>query len=134
MRAFFDAFGRAGLRRDTFCGAYGLAEHTVGVSVWGRGSVLLDAEAVARREVRITGEPGTEVNSCGRPSDGVHVRIVDPDTLVPLGEDRVGEIWVDSPSKADGYFGAAGTFEFNAKHTKFPRGYGLPGRTWNDRL
>lgn len=35
---------------------------------------------------------------------------------------------------ADGYFGAAGTFEFNAKHTKFPRGYGLPGRTWKANM
>jgi hypothetical protein len=35
---------------------------------------------------------------------------------------------------ADGYFGAAGTFEFNARHTKFPRGYGLPGRTWKANL
>jgi hypothetical protein len=35
---------------------------------------------------------------------------------------------------ADGYFGAAGTFEFNARHTKFPRGYGLPGRAWKANL
>jgi hypothetical protein len=35
---------------------------------------------------------------------------------------------------ADGYFGAAGTFEFNAKHTKFPRGYGLPGRSWKANM
>ena len=35
---------------------------------------------------------------------------------------------------ADGYFGAADTFEFNAKHTKFPRGYGLPGRAWKANM
>lgn len=35
---------------------------------------------------------------------------------------------------ADGYFGAADTFEFNARHTKFPRGYGLPGRTWKANM
>jgi hypothetical protein len=35
---------------------------------------------------------------------------------------------------ADGYFGAADTFEFNARHTKFPRGYGLPGRAWKANM
>jgi hypothetical protein len=35
---------------------------------------------------------------------------------------------------ADGYFGAADTFEFNARHAKFPRGYGLPGRAWRAHM
>jgi hypothetical protein len=30
----------------------------------------------------------------------------------------------------DGYYGAAKDFEFNSRHTTFPRGYGLPGRAW----
>ncbi len=30
----------------------------------------------------------------------------------------------------DGYYGAAKDFEFNSRHTKFLRGYGLPGRAW----
>ncbi len=30
----------------------------------------------------------------------------------------------------DGYYGTADMFEFNSRHTKFPRGFGLPGRTW----
>lgn len=30
----------------------------------------------------------------------------------------------------DGYYGAAAAFEFNSRHTSFPRGYGLPGRAW----
>ncbi len=29
----------------------------------------------------------------------------------------------------DGYYGTADMFEFNSRHTKFPRGFGLPGRT-----
>jgi hypothetical protein len=35
---------------------------------------------------------------------------------------------------ADGYFGAGDTFEFNARRTKFPRGYGLPGRAWKANM
>jgi hypothetical protein len=34
----------------------------------------------------------------------------------------------------DGYYGAAEMFEFNSRHTKFPRGFGLPGRTWKAGL
>jgi acyl-CoA synthetase (AMP-forming)/AMP-acid ligase II/thioesterase domain-containing protein/acyl carrier protein len=105
MKAFFDAFSAAGLRREAFCAAYGLAEHTVGVSVFGRRALLLDAESFERRVVTIaSADQGVAIHSCGRPSAGVHARIVDPDSLVALGEDRVGEIWVDSPSKADGYY------------------------------
>ena len=37
----------------------------------------------------------------------VNVCIVDPESETSLVEDVVGEIWVDSPSKAMGYFGNA---------------------------
>jgi hypothetical protein len=30
----------------------------------------------------------------------------------------------------DGYYGSAKDFELNSRHTKFLRGYGLPGRAW----
>jgi hypothetical protein len=33
-------------------------------------------------------------------------------------------------SLVDGYYATADTFEFNSRHTTFPRGYGLPGRAW----
>jgi hypothetical protein len=33
-------------------------------------------------------------------------------------------------SLVDGYYGTADMFEFNSRHTKFPRGFGLPGRAW----
>lgn len=46
------------------------------------------------------------------------------------------ELWQNDPDKShemglvDGYYGTADMFEFNSRHTKFPRGFGLPGRTW----
>jgi hypothetical protein len=57
-------------------------------------------------------------------------------------ETHVGaiELWHHDPGSsndlklADGYFGAADTFEFNARHAKFPRGYGLPGRAWRAHM
>jgi hypothetical protein len=53
-------------------------------------------------------------------------------------EKHVGaiELWHNDPDKShemglvDGYYGTADMFEFNSRHTKFPRGFGLPGRTW----
>ena len=46
------------------------------------------------------------------------------------------ELWHNDPDVShemalvDGYYGSADMFEFNSRHTRFPRGFGLPGRTW----
>jgi hypothetical protein len=53
-------------------------------------------------------------------------------------EQHVGaiELWHNDPDVShemglvDGYYGTADMFEFNSRHTRFPRGFGLPGRTW----
>ena len=53
-------------------------------------------------------------------------------------ETHVGaiELWHNNANQSsemglvDGYYGTADMFEFNSRHTKFPRGFGLPGRTW----
>jgi acyl-CoA synthetase (AMP-forming)/AMP-acid ligase II/thioesterase domain-containing protein len=111
MEEFFTAFAPAGLRREAFCAAYGLAEHTVGVSVGGQRALRLDAEALERGRALPVEDGGKLLQACGRPSSDVLVRIVDPATRRPAGEGCVGEIWVDSPSKADGYHGLAGLSE-----------------------
>jgi hypothetical protein len=60
------------------------------------------------------------------------------------GDSKVGagamELWHNDPSKffelrlVDGYYGPAVMFEFNSRHTGFPRGYGLPGRVWKSNM
>lgn len=46
------------------------------------------------------------------------------------------ELWHNDENRShemalvDGYYGTADMFEFNSRHTKFPRGFGLPGRVW----
>src|SRR6195256_5114674 len=53
-------------------------------------------------------------------------------------EKHVGaiELWHNDQDKSheiglvDGYYGPADMFDFNPRHTKFPRGFGLPGRVW----
>jgi len=104
---FADAFAVSGFRAEAFNPAYGLAEHTVGVTVGGTGRLRVDRAALAQGRVVEAG-PGAEalaLMGCGRADAGVVVAIVDPDDGTRQPEGRVGEIWCDSPSKAAGYFG-----------------------------
>lgn len=108
VRAFLAAFAPSGLDPRAFCPAYGLAEHTVGVSVRGRASARLDRAALegeGRVEPARGDGPAVECVGCGRPASDVVVRIVDPETATERPPQRVGEIWVSSPSRAAGYDG-----------------------------
>jgi hypothetical protein len=57
-------------------------------------------------------------------------------------DDHIGaiELWHNDPDRSyemrliDGYFGTADMFEFNSRHTRFPRGYGLPGGVWKSNM
>ena len=104
---FLEAFRVTGLRPEAFCPSYGLAEHTVGVSLWGRGSVRVDRGQLETQRLAVVteGADAKVLMGCGALTDDVDVRIVDAETCVELGEGQVGEIWVDSPSKAWGYWG-----------------------------
>jgi hypothetical protein len=50
------------------------------------------------------------------------------------------ELWHNDPDKSHdmrlvgGYYENAEAFAFNARHTRFPRGYGLPGRAWKSHM
>jgi hypothetical protein len=50
------------------------------------------------------------------------------------------ELWHNDPETSyemrlvDGYYGTAEMFEFNSRHTRFPRGFGLPGRVWKSNM
>jgi acyl carrier protein len=49
---------------------------------------------------------------CGKPrreEHGIDLRIVDIESRAELAEDQIGEVWVNSPSKAGGYFGQEDT-------------------------
>ena len=108
MQAFTAAFRGSGFSAEAWCPAYGLAEHTVGVSVGGR--------SVRRVEGRV-------LRGCGPPLPGVDVRIVDPDSLRVLPEGDTGEIWVASTMVAAGYIGA----DDAAFHAATPD---VPGHTY----
>lgn len=105
MDAFFDAMAPARLSRAAFCPAYGLAEHTVGVTIGGKARLEVDREQLERRSRIVPARGGRLLVGCGTPPADIRVRVVDPERRreVPMGS--VGEIWVQSPSVADGYDG-----------------------------
>ena len=108
MDAFFTAFAGTGLTRDAFFPAYGLAEHTVSVSMGGKAVLRLDKAALESGRVRQShdGRGAVSVVGCGRiTKPETTVRIVDPATRQPCAAEEVGEVWVDSPSKGLGYWG-----------------------------
>jgi acyl-CoA synthetase (AMP-forming)/AMP-acid ligase II/surfactin synthase thioesterase subunit len=109
LRAFSEAFASSGLRRGALRPAYGLSEHTVSVTVSrgdGAGRRLqFDPTALSEGRV-VVAEDGVVLVGNGLVSkQGGVVRIVDPETRRVCPPDRIGEIWVDSPSKAAGYHG-----------------------------
>lgn len=85
--------------------AYGMAEVTLLATVSRGEQRYLDADADALEQNRYLPGMGRSVSlvSSGAPGPGIDVRIVDPDTLECLPEDRVGEIWLLSRSVASGY-------------------------------
>jgi 8-amino-7-oxononanoate synthase len=77
---------------------------------WGHGPYSLDVSRAALEEKRVT--PATagdrlRLVSSGAPASAQSVRIVDPETLQPCDERRVGEIWVHGDSVANGYWNNA---------------------------
>lgn len=106
---FLTAFTESQFSPEAFCPAYGLAEHTVGVSVFGRRRLRVERDPLEHdRKVVAAADDDADALTlfgCGPPSEAVDVRIVDPESRQELSGDQVGEIWVDSPSKAAGYYG-----------------------------
>jgi acyl-CoA synthetase (AMP-forming)/AMP-acid ligase II len=84
VRAFEETFGLC----NVMCPAYGLAEATVGVSMWGPGrEILVDRQGCV---------------SVGTPFPEVEVRIETKDGVAASGE--TGEIVVRSPANTRGYW------------------------------
>jgi thioester reductase-like protein len=106
---FQQRFAPYGLRPDVLHGAYGLAENTLVVSTPGRQILTLNKRSLQKNVVRVEKTLPENSNqipvvSCGKLVAGNVVRIVDPQTRQVLRENRIGEIWVDGPSKAGGYW------------------------------
>lgn len=107
LERFAAAFADCGFRPEAFYPCYGMAEATLMISGGARPrapKVLTvdDTQLAAHRLQPAT--QGRQLVSCGQVIDGGQVAIVNPDTLTRCRPGEVGEIWVVSPSVAQGYW------------------------------
>jgi 8-amino-7-oxononanoate synthase/acyl carrier protein len=118
LRRFTERFSPYGFRPETHYPCYGMAETTLIVtgSYMGRPKIVrtFDGRQLdARRVVPVKADQAgaRELVGCGHVLPDEQVRIVDPDTRQELPPDQIGEIWINSPSVAQGYWN-------NAKETE----------------
>ena len=112
LDAFAEAFAPHGFKPDAFFPCYGLAEATLlaaGDLGPHRLCVLhVDRRRLEGRVVEPVGADGPDalpLVACGGAPEGHELRIVDPQTRLPVEEEKVGEIWVRGGSVAAGYWG-----------------------------
>jgi acyl transferase domain-containing protein/acyl-CoA synthetase (AMP-forming)/AMP-acid ligase II/acyl carrier protein/SAM-dependent methyltransferase len=111
LEHFAAAFAPCGFRAESLKPAYGLAEATLGVSIFakdGRYCVkTVDKTAFGQHRI-IEATPATpetcRLIGCGQGPADQKIAIVNPDTLKRCAPNEVGEIWLSSPSVAKGYW------------------------------
>lgn len=111
IERFSEYFAPCGFRREAFYPCYGLAESTLMVS---GGFVkeppiirLFDGEQIARGravECHPKAPHARALVGCGQQLPDGKIVIADPETCQRLPEGQIGEIWVQGPSVAVGYW------------------------------
>lgn len=109
--AFSEAFGPYGFRREAFYCSYGLAEATLlvtgGMKLAGPTALEVDRDALERDGVAVPASPDAPSRLLVGNGPALHderIEIVDPVSLEPLPEGRVGEIWIAGPNVSPGYW------------------------------
>ena len=96
LERFAGAFGPCGFQRRSFVPCYGLAEATLMVTGRAKGGGALRDSTSGHEELGRT--------TCGHVIDGHDVLIVDPEHRIPCADGKEGEIWIEGPSVAIGYW------------------------------
>jgi acyl-CoA synthetase (AMP-forming)/AMP-acid ligase II/acyl carrier protein len=133
LEKFATTFASCGFSARALCPAYGLAEATLKVTTGRLGEepryFVASAAEFGRGRITAATQPGVDAKdlvSCGAPQPATRVVIVRPDTGEPCAADEVGEIWVDSPSVAQGYWNRPE--ESSVVFTTVPSAGGAPSR------
>ncbi|MEA5575654.1 AMP-binding protein [Anabaena sp. UHCC 0451] len=111
LEQFTTKFISCSFQPQFFYPCYGMAESTLmitGVNLKDEPTVLaVEAEALEQNQVvkaLPTSQNVKKIVGCGYPWLDTKVLIVNPETLTPCEDNQVGEIWVSSPSVAQGYW------------------------------
>ncbi|MEL6106816.1 MAG: aminotransferase class I/II-fold pyridoxal phosphate-dependent enzyme [Planctomycetota bacterium] len=112
LEAFARRFEPVGFKRSASLPCYGMAETTLivtgGPSTSRPVIETFDRCALDEKQVQVGDESDSgstrKLVGCGAVLPGETVLIVDPDTREPVEGDRIGEIWVQSPSVGAGYY------------------------------
>ena len=96
LERFADAFGPCGFQRRSFVPCYGLAEATLMVTGRAKGGGAVRNSTSGHEELGRT--------TCGHVIDGHDVLTVDPEHRIPCADGKEGEIWIEGPSVAMGYW------------------------------
>ena len=106
MTSFIKALKPCGVRDDLFMPCYGLAESTLGVTFhrYGNEPITVNVDPAQLKQGKLVEGPGRVLVSSGVSPAGQDVRIVDPLTCKECTPGTVGEIWVQGPSVAKGYW------------------------------
>ena len=108
VRAFLERFAPTGLTAKQIAPVMGMTEAMLISGKFPEDDLTIRRFDAAQLEgghlVPAEGTGTVEWVSCGRWTDETSVVIVDPDTLLPVADGVVGEIWVASPMLSPGYF------------------------------
>jgi len=111
LERFSRAFASTGFRPEAFQASYGMAEVVVHVSSsaflrppLSRTFKASSIERSIAEEVPLGTRGGRSLVSCGTPLPPTRVVIVDPEARTLLPEGRIGEIWYQGESAAQGYW------------------------------
>ncbi len=111
LKQFSERFAKHGFRSSAFLPCYGMAETTLIVTGGPQSEPPVirsfDALALDQQLVKPCEDDDAharEMVSSGQVLPGEQLLIVDPQTRLPLAEDRIGEIWIISPSVGQGYW------------------------------
>jgi fatty-acyl-CoA synthase len=112
VEAFVAAGRRHGLRPEAVFPAFGMAEVAIGgtfpAPLSGMVTDCVDRRVLETERYAAPTDPGVEGSRrlplLGRPVPGLEIRVVDPDTGVPLREREVGELEIRGTSVTPGYY------------------------------
>uniref|UniRef100_A0A8C3AWW9 Disco-interacting protein 2 homolog Ba n=1 Tax=Cyclopterus lumpus TaxID=8103 RepID=A0A8C3AWW9_CYCLU len=96
-------------------------------------TVYVDMKSLRHDRVRLVerGAPQSlPLMESGTILPGVRVIIVNPETRGPLGDSHLGEIWVNSPHSASGYYTIYGEESLQADHFNTKLSFGEPHTLW----